>query len=100
MHIKRFIPSAKHWAEAKCSASVSSRMAVTSVVNQAVPPCVHSLSLSPWVGLLLAAALVHNHVFVVSEQHLAVLVVEHTERTHLGRSAAGRNHAVRVEMLQ
>ena len=51
-------------------------------------------------SLLLTATLVHNHVFVVSEEHLSVLVVEHTERAHLGRSAAGRNHAVRMEVFQ
>ena len=96
MHIKRFIPSAKHWAEAKCSGSVCSLLhtSFSSVANKV------ACRMSPVQSLLLTAALIHNHVFVVSEEHLSVLIVEHTERTHLGRRAAGRNHAVRVEMLQ
>lgn len=48
----------------------------------------------------LAAALVHNHVLVVPEEHFSVLVVEHAQRAHFGRGAAGGRHSVRVEMLQ
>ena len=48
----------------------------------------------------LAATLVHDHVLVMSEEHLPALIVQHAQRAHFGRGAAGRRHSVGVVMFQ
>ena len=36
----------------------------------------------------------------MSEEHLPALIVQHAQRAHFGRGAAGRRHSVGVVMFQ
>lgn len=47
------------------------------------------------------ATLFHHHVFMMSQDQLSVLVVQHAQRTHLcGRAAGGRSSAGMVVLQQ
>lgn len=48
----------------------------------------------------LATAFVHNHVFVVPQKQLAVLIVQHAQWAHFGWGTAGGSSPLRMIMFE
>lgn len=55
-------------------------------------------AVSAWLSV--AAALLHHHVLVMPHDHLAVLIVEHGERSQAGGDTGQARHRVWVVQLQ